>query len=446
RLYVEAECIGDDCYGYVDPFNATVSATLGLDVVTGTDGRPTIEATVGEISLGYDLTGTDINIDGCFIGGVENVLNFFGLSLFDLILNIASGFIDDTVADFGPEIESLLEDALGAAVIEQELELEGVVMDLGLYPAEIDIDNPGVRVWMDGYTAVAAPADCVASYDPGGSLATPSDPPRLDDVPDDAPGYHAGLHLSDDFGNQALYSLWRGGLLCQTVDEELTGFPLDTSILGLMAGDAFADLFPDSKPLVIETRPMTPPTLQFGGETDLGIDVRDLGLDFYAELDGREVLIVGMELATPAGINLAFDSTTGDVGVEIALEASDLDVAVTQNEFKPGTESDIEANFAGVFDTIVGPILDGVVGDLSLSLPGFSGFGLTGLDLQGVGTNGDWLGAYAQVGAVQYESAGCDDEASDCSGGCGTTGRGGGRVVLLTLPLALVLLRRRSDE
>ena len=446
RLYVEAECIGDDCYGYVDEFNAQVSTTLGLDVVTGADGRPTIDATVGQLSLGYDLTGTDINIDDCFIGTIEEVLNFFGLSLFDLILSVASGFIDDTVADFGPEIESTLEEALGAAVLEQEVDLEGVVMDLGLYPAEIDIDDPGVRIWMDGYTSVDEAAECVAEYDPGASISTPSEPPALTDIPGWAPGYHAGLQLSDDFGNQALYSLWRGGLLCQTVDEELTGFPLDTSILGLMAGDAFADLFPESESLLIQTRPMTPPTLVFDGPNDVGVDISDLGLDFYANLDGRETLIVGMDLSTPAGIDLGFDEATGELAVEVALEAEDLDVTVTQNEFRPGTEAEIEGNFAGVFDTLVGPILDGLISDLTFALPGFSGLGLTSLDLQGVGADGDWLGGYANVGAVPYESAGCgEDEGSDCGAGCGTTGRSGGRLVLMSLPLALIALRRRAD-
>ncbi len=443
-LYIEAECIGDGCTGYVDEFNANVTTTLGLNVVTGAGGQPTIDATVGQLNLSYDLVGTDIHIDDCWIGTVEDVLNWFGLSIFDLILSVASGFIDDTVADFGPEIETLLEDALGAAVLEQEVDLNGVVLDLGLYPAEIDIDTPGVRIWMDGFTAVDQANECVAEWDTGGSLQTDSDPPTLEETAVASPGYHAGLHLSDDFGNQALYSLWRGGLLCQTVDEELTGFPLDTSILGLLAGDAFDDLFPESQPLVIQTRPMAPPTLVFDGENDVGIDIVDLGLDFYAGIDGREALIVGMDLDADAGVNLAFDDSTGQLAVEVVLDPSQAEIAVVSNDFKPGTESQIEGNFAGVFDTLVGPILDGLVSDLAFALPGISGLGLTSLDLQPAGADGDWLGGYAQIGPVTYESAGCGSDAGGCGGGCGTTGRGGGRLALFALPLALVFLRRRE--
>jgi hypothetical protein len=450
RLYIEAECIGDTCWGYVEPFNANVSTTLGLAVVTGADGKPAIDATVGQVVLDYDLSGANIHLDDCWIGTVEDVLNWFGISIYDLLLSVASGFIDDIVTDFGPEIETILEDALGAATIEQEMDLAGVTLDLGLYPAEIDIADEGVRIWMDGYTAVSSSGECVAEWDEGGSLETASDPWDLGDVPAEAAGYHAGLNLSDDFGNQALYSLWRGGLLCQTVDAELTGFPLDTSILGLLAGDAFDDLFPESGPLVIQTRPMAPPTLVFDAEHDVGIDVQALGLDFFAGLDGREALIVGMDLTADAGIDLAFDNTTGELAIDVALESEDVTAVVVANEFKPGTEGDIEDNFAGVFNTLVSPILDGLISDLAFALPGFSGLGLTDLQLHAAGDQGDWLGGYAQVGPVSYESAGCDDEGGcggGCEGGgCSTSGKAGGRLALFAMPLALVFLRRRKDD
>ena len=59
--------------------------------------------------------------------------------------------------------------------------------------------------------------------------------------------------IDDDFANQILYSAWRSGVLCQTIDAST--FPIDTSILNLITGDAFMDLFPETSPLIIQTKP-----------------------------------------------------------------------------------------------------------------------------------------------------------------------------------------------
>lgn len=442
-LYVEALCIGDDCQGYVEPFDATVTTSLGLQVVSGADGNPVLDATVGNLTLDYSLEGQDIQIDGCAIGTVEDVFNFFGLSLFDFVLSFAGQFINDLVGDFGPEIETLLEDAFSQASIVQSVDLNGVTGELRLVPGNVGITNAGVRIAMDGSFNVAETASCVAQWDPGGSLDTPSDPPAIGAAGAGMAGdHHLGLHLSDDFANQALYSLWRGGLLCYAVDEELTGFPLDTTILRLLAGDAFSDLFPESKPLVINTRPQAPPTVVYNGDHDLGVDIDQLGLDFFAELDDREALIVGLDLAADAGVDLTFDGTTGNLAVGVALSGEDVVPTVVTNEFKPGTEGDIESNFAGVFDTLVGGIISGLVGDLAFALPAIEGLGLTDLALAPAGDQEDWLGAYAKVGIVPYTGAGCG-EGGGCEGGCATPGRAGGQLALFAFPLALVALRRR---
>ena len=43
--------------------------------------------------------------------------------------------------------------------------------------------------------------------------------------------------------------------------------------------------FPEPMPLVIETRPKAPPTLDFDGDDDIDLVLNDLGLEFYAQLD-----------------------------------------------------------------------------------------------------------------------------------------------------------------
>jgi hypothetical protein len=438
ELYVEALCAGDTCYGYVDPFTASISTTIALDVVTGSDGNPTLDATVGALNLSYDLAGEDIHLDDCWIGTVEEVFNWFGLSFYDLVLSLASSYLQSAISDFGPQIEEALEDAFAQATIAQQFDVNGITVDLDLYPSDVLIEPAGVRLAMNGAMSTDAQATCIAAYDPGGSAATFTDPPALGTAPAEVDSdYHVGLHLSDDIANQALYALWRGGLLCYTIDEQV--FPVDTAVLGLLAGDAFDELFPESKPMVIETRPRRAPTLAVAGADDAGVVVEELGLEFYGELDHRQALILGMDLAADVGINLNLD-----------LSGDDVVATVATNEFKADANADIEANFATVFDTLVGSLLGSMLEDLSFAMPAMEGIGLTDLVVASAGDKGDWMGVFTWIGPVAYGAEGCGGTEDGCGGGCSgggcaTGGRAPGRALLLTLPLALALVRRRRD-
>lgn len=444
NLYIEALCIGSTCKGYVTPFSATLSTTLALQVTgSGTDRR--LDAQVGAINVSHSLSSSNIVISDCWIGTLESVLGIFGLSIFDLILPLVEDQLDSAVADFGPEIEALIEDAFSSLTIEQELDLGGAQATLNLYPSAVDIQTSGVRVTMDGGMTAVEPADCVADYDPGGSLKTSNAAPSIGSAPSGiSPDYHAGILLSDDFGNQALYSLWRGGLLCYTLDENADiGVPITTSLLGLLAGDAFDELLPTSQPMVLQTRPKAAPTLQFAGEHDLGVQVEQLGLEFYGELDGRMAQLLAVDLDAVAGVDLELDGATGALALNVALSGEDVTPSVTHNEFAPEASGEIEAQFSGVFDSLVGTLIGGLVGDLAFNLPSFEGYGLTSLQTSAAGSAGDWLGAYAKLGPVSYTSAGCD-EGGGCDMGCASGSRApGSGWLLLGLPLALAGLRRR---
>ena len=75
---------------------------------------------------------------------------------------------------------------------------------------------------------------CVSGYDLGYSLDTNGTFSPVNEV---TGGYHSKIQINDEFVNQALYTLWRGGLMCFTVDDNI--FALDTGILNLLSGDAF---------------------------------------------------------------------------------------------------------------------------------------------------------------------------------------------------------------
>lgn len=446
-LYYELECLGDTCDGYVDPFNASLETTIAMRIVE-VGGVPTLDAQIGTIDVSYDLSGEDIHLDGCVLGTIEDILNWFGLSLFDLVLGLVEGELQSAVADFGPEIEAVLEEAFSAAAIQQEIDLAGVTAELELYPGDVQIEPQGMRLAMDGSMDTSAASPCVDAYDPGGSLATFTAPPSIASTPTGVtPGYHAGILLSDDFGNQLLYSVWRGGLLCYSLapGDDTLPISLDTSLLGLLAGDAFDDLFPDAKPMQIEVRPKVAPTMVYDSDNDVAVHVEELGLEFYGELDHRQALVVGIDLETDAGIDLDLDGATGNLAILVDIAGEDVVPTVTDNEFAPDANADIETSFSGVFDTLVGSVLGGLTGDLAFALPAIEGLGLTSLQFAPTGAEEDWLGAYATLGPVTYESGGCD-EGGGCDMGCASGSRApGSGWLVLGIPLALAGLRRRPE-
>ena len=461
-LYTELACIPSDCDGWVDPFAVDAHTTIALDVTNDSDGEPTLDVVIGDFEVDYSLSSDLTHLESCPLGTTVDVLDWFGLDVVDLIIDSLSGTLDDTIADLGPELESTLEDAFSAAVIAQEIELNDKVVMLGLQPGDIAIRPSGLRLSMDGYTSVDAPADCVADWDDGTFTATPSEPPPLGVVPDGVGSdYAAGVLIDDNFGNQLLYSVWKAGLLCYTVDEEL-GFPIDTSILGLLAGEAFNPLFPDSRPMVIETRPVSAPTMNTAGANDINVLVDQLGLDFMAELDHRPARVLGMSLDVDAGIDLNFDGSTGNLAIEIDLSEEAITASVASNDFVPDSSASIEASFGNVFNGLVGGLLGDALGDINFGIPGLSGIGLTELSFAPTGSESDWLGGYAALGEVSYSTGGCSDDggggcSDDGSGGCseleGDGCSGGGctaaprnqrRWLWVTFPVALIALRRRD--
>ncbi len=443
ELYTMLECIEDTCDGYVEPFTVSMDTLIDMRVSVGEDGRPVIDTNVGDISVDYTLTGSQINLDNCAIGTVEDILGFFGLSIFDLVLSLAGGFIDDAIESFVPEIEALIAEASSGAYIEQEVDLGGVTADLVIYPHEIRIREEGLRLAMAGLFDAGEPADCIAAYDAGGSYHIASDAPDIGAGPG---AHHAGIFLSDEFGNQALYALWRAGLLCQVVDSELTdGFAIDTNLLGLLADETFDPFFPTPGPMIIVTRPEVPPELTFSSENDVAVTIQQLGLDFYGELSHRQARIMGVAVDLEAGLDLPFDNTTGALGVEIALSGDNVDATITHNDLAAEANASIEAALPSLFDTLVGPIVGSMLGESSFALPSLEGLGLVSLSIDSAGDSADWLGLYANIGLVSYEAGGCDESSEGCELGCGAVGPSPGRFALFALPLVVVLLRRRSD-
>ena len=444
RLMTELFCADSTCDGYVLPFIATVNGKIYLNVtdIDG-DGQNEVDAIVEIDPPSYDLTSDYITLDDCALGTIEEVLNFFGWSIYELVLDLATPALEDAVNDLVPELEETLEDAFADLNIQETFEVGEAEVNLNLYPTALTSQTEGLRLALTGNSSSSMVADCVAEFDPMGSKATNSAAPVVSDVPS---GSMLGAIAADDFINQLLYNAWRGGILCQTIDEDT--FALDTSILNLLSSDSFIELFPENETMVIETSPKVPLTLNMGTDADLAIDVTDLELKFYATVDYRKTNVLGVDLNTDVGVNLNFDNTTGALGLDLDLDPDRVDSTVRTNEFVPNSSQAIEDNFSGQLGIILGLIdIETLVGELNFVVPSYEGIGVNEMTVSSTGGNGEDLGIYAGVGTVPY--AGCDEgsESSGCEGsseGCATTKRGNGRL-LITAFVCILVLRRRSN-
>lgn len=451
-LYYELDCwlfsFDDTCSGRVETFPAQAYMALYLDVVDD-GGTPRLDVTVADLQVNYELDSDKIVLDGCSIGDLEEVLSYVGLSVYDLVLDYAGSYIESTVADMGAEIETTLEDAFNQAVIDQQFTLLDKTLTVHLQPADVVIDTPGIRILMEGSMEADAPDSCIDAWDPGGSLVTASEPPDLGSVPSGVTaGYHAGAFVSDELANQAMYALWRSGLLCYTLEGEVQGFELSTSLFDLMGTDvseAFAEIFPESVPLTIITRPRQAPLADFEGANDVGLTVSDLGVDMYGEVDARQALVLGLDVNATAGANLTLDGSTGTLDIGIDLDPADIVATVRSNELAADATSAIESGFGGLLQTILSMFAGSLLEGTSVDIPSFNGVGLTDIEVAAAGTGKDWLGLFAWLGPVSYPSTGCDDTGSGCEGGCGTNGVATARWSLLGLAGAALLARRRRS-
>ena len=409
-LYLEVFGIGDTCSGWVEPFPVRATTSIAMQVITNTDGTKSIDAVVGAIAVEQELSSDDITLKDCAIGTLEEVLNVFGLSLYDLILGQLDGVLDDAISDAAPSLEAALEDAFGAASISQTVPVGDTELQLDLQPNNVTITPDGMQIQMAG-SSNAEPADCILGLDPGGSLKTATAIPDINSA-----GGDAAILLSDDFMNQALYGVWRGGALCYSLDDSAS-LPLNTAVLGLLAGDAFDEFFPTPKPIIISTSPNYPPVVRFDAENDITIDIPALGLNIYAEVDGRWARLVGMELDAVIGLDMTFDETTGEVNLLLSFDPEAIAVSVAYNELAPDANETIVEKFGTVFGSLVEPLLGGLLGEtLSFSLGGIEGIGLTALETSPAG-GGDWLEVATGIGPVTY--GGCGGETGGCGGETG---------------------------
>ena len=431
-----------ECDAWMDPVHVTLDAQAGLAVVTDGLGNRVVDATIPPESVmwGWDLAGSNLNFGGssCVVSDMEDFFNWLdsvvGVNLFDMLLDliipVAENAVNGMIADLTATLEVQLEDLFALARIDQTFAVGDAEVRAALEPSAIAINPDGMRVVMAG--SISAPLHpCVADY------GYTESPQRAGDLPAiaalGAAPYDLGLALNQDTLDQALFAGWSAGLLCQRV-EGSSSVPLTTTMLTLLAPDAFEGILQPDKPVVLEMRPTHPPTSDLGVDHTIDLHVDQLGLDFYAPVEYRLTRVIGSDTDIDVGLDTRFDGATGQLQLDVAFDPATLVLHVNHNEYAPGQSAALEDTIGGLIGSVAGPMIGSLTSGLALGLPSFSGFGFTSLDVGVTGAAGNFLGATGATGEVAYAGSGC-------SGGCSGTG---GAPALLTVVPILALLRRRS--
>lgn len=432
-----------DCAVHVDPFPVGIVADLDLRMdYTQVPARLDAEIVLLEdVSVGLDREAVTME---CWVGSADEILDYVGLSPVDMAIDFALEEINGQVEGMLDELEVTIEDSFNGLAIEQTVDLGGIPLEVSLHPTDVKVRPEGLRVVMGG--SFDAPAhECVAAYEVNKSPATQGLAPDIGSAPGDLAltPHHVGAFIDDDWLNQALYAVWRAGILCQDLSAD-DGLPLTTALLASFSPD-YATFFPDSSAaLQLITRPAAPPILLAEGGRDLNLRVEKLGVDIMADLDYRRMRVMGAELTVEGGADLALEPATGMLAVLLDLDADGLQTEILHNELIPDQNSALEAGFANLYEGVILPLILSYTGDLNFQIPSFSGFGLLSLDVRPAGSESDHFGAYANIGPVSYgEGTGCNSSEGGCSGGCATGAPWGG-MFGFSLGLGALLRRRRS--
>lgn len=439
-----------DCDMYVEQFDVDVLTRVGAEIVEGDQGSE-LDITLGDLGYDTNLAGNDFNISNCFIGDVDEVFREFGFSVFDVVLPIVEGQIDDLLAnsELTADLEASLETTFNSFAFDTSVALGDTEIAVSVAPSGVIISPDGMRVTLDGSSGALEPHPCVAGNGLDGSLQTPDGPPNLARALDGTrSGHHVAALIDDDFANQVLFGAYQSGALCLTLDAEDSGLPLNTGLLDLLAEGAFDEVFPEAASVVIDVSPTSPPLIRGKQGHDLGLAVEELQVDLYADVDYRKARVVGLALDAEAGIDFELDAETGQLGIGVSVEPEDLAASTRMNLFAPGFDNDLADGVSNLFDQLVAPLLGGLLSDFGFTLPAFGRAGLVAVGGLEGGSDGTWVGIAADVGEVAYADpeappVGCaSDGADEALGGCVSVPGLPVGLVLVT-PLVFALRRRR---
>lgn len=434
-------CIDDACGLWVDPARVYVEMPISMELAYDADGEPFVDFELGP--LVQDITDAMISnmaMGQCALTTINAWwMENMGENLIETMIAEAIGGIDVTIQEKLEEFEVTAEEALEGLWIEGATEIMEVPLVYGIEPTKIEHSPEGIRIALGGHVDTAK-APCITALDPGGSIWTNTfTPPHYDN------GWHMHSLLGDDLINQALYGVWRGGVLCFEASQ-LGETALTTSMLTLLLGEAFeqemARLLPytEDSPMLIRTMPWNPPVLRFDGTSDMTLRVEDLDIEFYVELEDRLTRLTAVTLDIVAVVDMGLQSD-GAMAIQLAMQNDQFHPTITYDELSPPVGTALLDNFDAILDIAIGAIAGDALGDsggnIVFGLPTLMGLGLADMYAEPDGAMLDWLSGSYRIGPTEgggglgagCEEGGCLGGEEGCAGGdegCALSGDGCG--------------------
>ncbi len=410
-VYAEATDVANDPFqidllarnGYlqagfeVDNFTLSVSASINCGSatqLTGTVSADTFAASLPiyvavvdnqlDVTLGtINLTTTNFSIS---ISGIEPALID---PLTAVLLAIGEDMINQIVQE---EVPPLIEEALSSLELAYDFELLDHTISLAAEFESLSIAETGINLWMNARTT----ADAYTPSTPllPGSFYTAGTPPTFTLLTPGGETYELGAGLSDDVLNQALYTLYRAGVLTMTLDDT-SGFSLD-----LTAGDlelffpGISDLYGEEAPVVISTEALLPPIIDLS-PTDAATVELQLG-EFFVDMvvqspadEETQVLSMALVLEAPLTVDT---NETGDA-LKFDIGTPTVNVDVTDSMFLL-PDSFVET-FVPTLVEFVLPFISSFLDEFPI--PAFEGYSLNIAELTTIGALDDYLGVYGSL-------------------------------------------------
>jgi hypothetical protein len=342
-----------------------------------------IEMTEFNIQLAYDETLPECRMAECeFVCS----LSVLGAELTETLYDTFRSRISDILA---PVMTTLINERL-AVLNNQSLMLEGVLkpsslpgtipipkdahgMQYLVKPGQDGLDyvdgqgqNPGVGITLDvGTESVGHPCVPQVVGEPPFAVGPA---PILSGIGADGHPYHLGVSVAEATLNRALWSAWRAGMLCLTLDseaiEEALERRIDTDTLSIFL-PSLSVLNRTPKPVMVVLDPKFSkanfPIIKLQSvsndqgipQAGMAVQLPNLGIDMYAYLEDRWTRLTGMRV--DVNLDLIIQATPNNELTIVGDAPTITNLFVEYNELLEA--DDLQPLLRALLDLILGSLL-----------------------------------------------------------------------------------------